>query len=573
MATMRFVCYLLLGCAVKVASRTAEVSDFEASCPAGHATRCQAATPSAPRAGGSTGSQGVEPWPGATLLDQELEELRAMRGLYKERIALLKELFREVAEQNQSRLPAVAATSGGGDASRESQARALQEGLPLLSEVTSSKETRPAASIGDYLISKAVILQEEPVTIVKFLPLRNPRTSSPTPLGQVQMPSTLLVVAGQADGTLRLFTPSGELATTFASGHEAPLKHVAVSPLHDEYIIVSSDAYGVIRVHKVNVRQRRVSREERQARRASTADKISQHLGSQLNVTVLFNKQMRVPSEGANGTGGERPQVTALAMASQQGTKYFIAGDAKGTLSVFTRNGTLHAKLDTGTGSAIKSLYVHLSTVLFLSGGAWGFVDLEKMEARKMDCPRFSGSVTAAIVDSQQQARVVAADDAGDLWVFAVQNKKQCKIEHRFPRGSVRPPVDLASVRGFTLALDGRSGTEPVSLAALNMSHVGKKKEDPVRRATPAVVWRRIGSPVRSWAVHKRYQQGDLMAFLSDDGHEIEIFEVLMQVYVQPTADNFGNFKLPVFAVAIVLVLGYQYVKGKGAFDPGLSEA
>merc|ERR1712129_154943 len=134
------------------------------------------------------------------------------------------------------------------------------------------------------------------------------------------------------------------------------------------------------------------------------------------------------------------------------------------------------------------------------------------------------------------------------------------------------PPVDLASIRGFTLTLGGfRDGEDTVALAALNMSHVGKRKSDPAR-SVPVTVWRRVGQPVRDWAVHKRYQQGDLLAFLSEDGMEIEIFEILMQAYVQPAEDNFSNFKLPVFAVAIVLVLCYQYVQGKGAFDPSIAE-
>merc|ERR1712048_291718 len=84
-----------------------------------------------------------------------------------------------------------------------------------------------------------------------------------------------------------------------------------------------------------------------------------------------------------------------------------------------------------------------------------------------------------------------------------------------------------------------------------------------------AVVWRRGRDAVRDWAVHKRYQQGDLLAFLSEDGHEIEIVELLMQVYQAPSTDSFGNFKLPVIAVAVVLVLGYQYVKQKGKFGGG----
>merc|ERR1712228_651721 len=84
-----------------------------------------------------------------------------------------------------------------------------------------------------------------------------------------------------------------------------------------------------------------------------------------------------------------------------------------------------------------------------------------------------------------------------------------------------------------------------------------------------SIVWRKNRAGTKSWTVHKRYQQGDLIACLSEDGHEIEIMELLMQVYTAPATDSFGNFKLPVIAVAIVLVLGYQYVKQKGKFGGG----
>lgn len=53
---------------------------------------------------------------------------------------------------------------------------------------------------------------------------------------------------------------------------------------------------------------------------------------------------------------------------------------------------------------------------------------------------------------------------------------------------------------------------------------------------------------------------------------EIEIYELLMQVYQPPPADILGNFKLPVFAAAMVLVMGYQFVKQKGPYE-GQDEA
>lgn len=499
----------------------------------------------------------------AGLLAQELEELRGLSQLYRERISLLEELQGVLADGSASGvLP---------EGLPWSSFKALQEGLPALAEVTASEASQPAASDGDFIVSKAVVPQEQEVLSIQFLPLRNPRGANPTPSGQVVLPTSLLVAA-QLDGTLRLFTPSGELASTFGAGHDKQLQHVTVSPLHDEYIIATCDVGSIVRVHKVNVRQRRLAKEDREARKGSIVEKLSQHLGTQVNVTVQYNRRFRMP----NGTDGVPLRVTAFSMVSVQGTKYFVSGHEEGNFTVHTRNGTIHARLTSGTGQPVDAISVHLSTVLFTSGGKWGFVDLDKLEAKPMPCPRFDGRVVSAVLDGQRQNRVLVSDEFGDVWVFNIHEKRRCKIEHRFPRGTVQPPVELQSVRGFAITLHHREsevsgGSRRSVLTALNMSHAGKKRDD-LARSVPVVVWRRLGPPVRDWAVHKQYQQGDLVAMLSEDGFEIEMFELLMQVYVQPQAESLSNFKMPVFAVAIVLVMGYQYVKGKGAFDPAIVE-
>jgi hypothetical protein len=456
----------------------------------------------------------------------------------------------------------------------ETHAKVLREKVPLLSDIAADTEA-PSAASEDYLVSKAVVPQQEAVSFVKFLPLRNPRTSSSSSSSsastQTQMPSALLVAA-QADGAVRLFTPSGELVLSFSAGHEQPVTHLTVSPSHDEYLVATGDVGGVIRVHKITVRQRRLTKDQKQSRRNSTDEKMSQFLGTSVNVTAQLTKQMQVPT----GSDGEAARMTALAMAAQQGTKYFVAGDAEGKVSIFTKNGTFRGKVDTTTtpGASIEGLHAHLSNLLFRAGDEWGYIDLEKLEVKHVECPQFEGRITAAIIDSQQSSRVLAADEAGSVWIFNVKNKKDCTVDLRYPKGATRTPIDLASVRGFVLGLE-RAGVNgaPVSVLALNMSEAGKRRGDAAimapGSAPGSVVWRRARPAVRAWAVHKRYQQGDLLAFLSEDGHEIEIMELLMTVYTAPAQDNFGNFKMPVIAVAIVLVLGYQYVKQKGKFGGG----
>merc|ERR1740121_2991548 len=81
------------------------------------------------------------------------------------------------------------------------------------------------------------------------------------------------------------------------------------------------------------------------------------------------------------------------------------------------------------------------------------------------------------------------------------------------------------------------------------------------------VVWRRERPSMRGWAVLRRSKEGDLLAFLSEDGKEIEIVELLMQVYAAPQSSNegFGNFQMPAIGIAVILVIGYQYMKQKNS--------
>lgn len=379
------------------------------------------------------------------------------------------------------------------------------------------------------------------------------------------MPASLLVVAG-VDGNVWLFTPLGEMVLTFSAGHERPVTHLATSPSQDEYMIATSDDSGVIRVHKIGVRQRRLSRDERLYRRSSTEEKMSQYMGSQVNVTMQFQKQIRMPKSKQTGAV---PQLTALLLASQQGTKYFVTGDRDGSVHVFTKNGTLRARINVSAGASVDSLTAHVGSILFRVGGEFGFLDLDKLEVKYMDCPRFDRHVTAVMLDSQQTSRVIVADTDGTVWVLNARDRGFCRVDHRFQRGVTRGQVVLASVRGFALGLEHTSRGSTV--VALNMSHIGKRKYE-LREAPSPVVWRHHRPRTKDWAVHKRYQQGDLLAFLSEDGLDIEIFELLMQVYIPPGEDSFSNFKLPVIAVAVILVLGYQYTRQKGMFGAAMEQ-
>lgn len=485
-----------------------------------------------------------------------MEELRGVVELCKKRIELLKEL-RDVA------------SSGYNISLPEPHLRMLREKLPLMSDIEVDADKAPLAVSEDYFISKAVITQEEEVSFLRFMPLRAPRASSGgsgSHSQQAAMPSALLVAA-QRDGTVRLFTPNGDLVLSFSTGHDRPVTHLATSPSHDEYLVITADEGGAIRVHKVVVRQRRPVKAKRKDQRPLNEEKASAFLGVQANVTYQFFREMQVPERD-----GETLRLTSVVMVSLQGSKYFVAGDDGGQISVFTKNGTLRKVIHTNltSGQADLELHAHASSLLYVQDGSWGFVDLERSQLRPTECPHFDGRAKTVIFDSQLASRVIVADEAGTIWVFAVKNKQECRVEHRFTLGTTNDVVSLGSMRGFVLALEG-GAVSPPALAALNMSHVGKRKQELAAAPSP-VVWRRSRAPTRSWTLYKRHQQGDLVAFLSADGREIEIAEIIMQVYTAPVQDSFGNFKLPVAAAAAVLILGYQYMKQKGGkgFDPSV---
>lgn len=497
----------------------------------------------------------------ADLITQEMDELQEFVSLCRERIGLLMELQANVDSGFNITLP-------------ESHVRALTEKFPLMSEVVLEDKRAPSGSADDYLVAKKTVRQDSPMLSVHFLGLKSPRapgSSSPSPAPSIPTPTALLV-ANREDGHVVIFSPTGELLTTFDAGHAGQaFQHLAVSQSPDNYFVATGDAAGEIRVHRISVRQRRLSEDEKKERRKSTDAKLSQHYGPQLNVTVQSVEEMQLPT----GSNGEPPRLTALAVAS---SKHLVAGDGEGKVSFFTRNGTFRGSVDaTTTPGGVEGLHAHPGAMLFRAGAEWGFVNAESLEITHVDCPQFEGSrIVAAAVDAQQSTRVLVADDEGTIWVLNLKDKRTCKVDHRFPGGAAPSIIELGSVRGFALGLETASSeaSSPSGAAifALNMTHVGKRSHDLLRAGEPTspVVWRKERGVVRDWSVFKRHQQGDLLAFLSEDGHEIEIMELLMQVYAPPpTTDSFGNFQFPVIATAIVLVLGYQYFKQKGKFEGG----
>lgn len=528
-------------------------------CPAGSAgaaCRGDGEQPSARKSSPSLAASA----PQVDLITQELDELADFIKLAQEKAALLKEL------------KAAAQAPGLSNA----QARVFKADLPVLSTIASEGERMPVAAAEDFAVSKTVMEMESPVLSIRFMLLRNQRpstsssSSSAASTAQLGMPNCLLVAA-QEDGRVKLFSPNGDLLLSFAAGHDQPVTQLAVSPTHEEHLVATGDAGGSIRLHRVNVLKRRITKEERLARNAVSDDKVSQYLGAQLNVTVQLQRQVQLPP----GSNGEVPMLTALALATNRGSRQVVAGDSEGRVSVFAKNGTLRGHVDVTAmeRASVEGLHAHHSQLIFRAGKKWGYVNLDKVDVMHVNCPKFEGRVAAATVDSQQLSKVLLSDETGSVWVFNVKNKKECELDNRFlPATAGVAPLELASIKGFTIGMQKATDNVSSSLLALNMSQRLERRRPGDQGPGPGgfVVWRRQGAPVQDWSLQKRQQQGDLVALLSADGREIEILELLMQVYnPPPSSDPFSNMKLPIMGVAVVLLLGYQFMKQKGGKGGG----
>jgi len=440
----------------------------------------------------------------------------------------------------------------------------------LLSEVAADPSALAIAAAEDYLTSKAVVHLDPPARLIRFLPMRTSAVKDTL----LALPQTVLV-AVQVDGTVQLLAPSGESLLSFSAGHERPVTLLAVSPswAHGDTLIATGDAGGTVRVHKVIVKPQRIPAAVRQRVDTVSPENDTRYLGASMvsfvNISVTLKNQL----EALSGVDGEAPRMTALAMASQQGSKYFTMGDAEGKISVFSIDGTFKSRLDgTSTpGAGIEGFYVHLNQLLFRAGPEWGYIDLENLVVKHVECPDFEGSrVTAAIIDSQQSWKVLVADEEGTLWVLAVRGARSCRVEHRFARGLTRAPIDLVSVRGFLLGLERGPGSDGNSasaahVVALNMSHAGRSESD-LRNAPSPVVWRSVRPPVAAWAVFRHRHDtpaGDLLAFLSEDGKEVEIMELLMQLHIAPVGESIllnPWITLPIVIMVVLAAVGWHYL-------------
>eukprot|EP00928_Gymnodinium_smaydae_P034922 TRINITY_DN2464_c4_g1_i1.p1 TRINITY_DN2464_c4_g1~~TRINITY_DN2464_c4_g1_i1.p1 ORF type:complete len:635 (-),score=139.84 TRINITY_DN2464_c4_g1_i1:152-2056(-) len=550
--------------AAAAAEDGAEGSDETCSAddPSPHCAAGRAATPAAEEAAALSrpavtvapprpASQSAAPRATADLITQEVEELEQYIKLCDERVAMLQELQGILETGVNISLP-------------DAHARLLREKLPLLADVVEEREVAPDGASEDYLVRSGDLVLSDSASFVRLLQLKSSATSpsgATTASGQGSVPSSI-IVAVQTNGGVKMFTNTGNLELSFDAGHDRPVTAAAVPSggIAEERLLATGDASGLVRVHRIQVRA--AKRAPRDNSSSLETERVSQYLSPQLNVTAQFHVQ--IDDAVGSADGGDGVKLTALAFTS---SKALVVGDSAGTVRIFSRNGTLKFTVDalTTPGEGIVGFAVPASgsSLLFWGGSEWGYLDTDKGEARRIECQGFESAIHDAVLDSQQSSRVIVASEDGAVSVLNVKNRKDCRVEHRFHKGSLGGSnAQLASIDGFALGLYRGDAQRTGAVTALNMSVVGKKR-NPLSQTSP-VVWRSHGEKWRDWSVLRRSQQPDVIALLGEDGQRIHVMELIMTAYRPPVQEDPMWFsKVPMALICIVLVAGYQYMKHK----------
>jgi len=411
-----------------------------------------------------------------------------------------------------------------------------------------------SASPKDFITTTGVVQLDRPASFARFLPLKNNRGSASS--GKSSSSSlpplpTGLFVSVDSSGQATLYTPTGVRVKEFHLGHETT--QIATSVGQDEHLILGASQSGSISCHVVRVRQGRLSQSERQARRNSTDERISQFLGVIPNVTVTADKSLELPS----GT----PEVTDMAVTTQRGSKHFVVADSDGGIAVFARNGTLRGRFFPETPSApggVRGLYATFGALLFWSKSAVGFVSAPGLAAPPLRCAEFAagGGVASAAIDATSSNRLYVALNDGSVASYNAKDRDACSFEVFLPQVAQRP-LRLEPFRGYMLAI---AEGAPAELHAYNLSARGRGADAPPPTVNAAFHWdlARVGQV----AVLRKTSGCDHAAFVRED-NVLVLSEMLFKPVAAPVADEFSDMRTPVILLAVVLVVGYQYMKNK----------
>jgi len=455
--------------------------------------------------------------PKEDLVTQEVRALEEYISAATDKVRLLKELK---------------AALGTGSVELPSMHKELlQAQLPPIDGI--QRAQTPMMNADDFSYLAAQVTLPESSFAIKFLPLRS--TMSHSVNTQTHTPTALIVTASGAG--LHILTPTGERVADLAIPGIELLE--TSKGTEDHFILVVGNGTKTMTKLQIRARPWKLTSEERAARKNAT-EKLSQYLLPEVNLTV--KELWSVPLEA--------PAVTDIQPVTQRGTKYIAVGDAEGQLRLHAANGT---QLSVTQGTDDEGGILELSQAQGIVYRSKRSVGLFSAEDQVIQLPcTFDESVHSLVRATGASQRLLVHAD-GALHAISTKDKAvSCKREWSFPI----PPVETFNVKGVILTVT--SGA-PGKLMALNLT----------RAEQLHVAWSREFDSIKVWDAYKRHNMGDLFAMLSGDGRQLSVWELLVPLEPVKSDESFGNMKVPVMVCAVVLVLGYQFMKGGGRSSGG----
>jgi len=402
----------------------------------------------------------------------------------------------------------------------------------------------PDSSPRDFLQLVATIPPrvEDPATFVQLVAVgsRSVETQSDLPR------AVALTVSPSGNCTVSTVTGSTLLETEL--GHSADILRVATAGTVDETMVLSLDAKGLMRTHKLLLTPTKSDKSDRDARRATKDDILSRYLHVKPQTSLTLDREFKLPSKG------HQRQITDIGIARLGGPTYVLAADDEGGITAFYKNGTRKGRaIATTDEGGVLGLLATPSAVIFHSSRRFGFVSGKSLDVKAVLCEE-AHNISSIAVDASSSHRLIVASTDGTIQAFNVKNKSECVYEQTFP--AISPgPVRLEAFRGYTLAF--QRNVENPKMFAFNTTNskggsllpVSMVFESQTRAKTDVSAIRRSSM-----------EGGDTLGMLHPDG-SLEIQKVLWKTFTQPVDDSFDFYRWPILGLAIVLVIGYQYWK------------
>lgn len=373
------------------------------------------------------------------------------------------------------------------------------------------------------------------------------------------------------DATSRLWIhnlDSQALLDGFDLGHESEVQHLQLSHSQDSHFVLTADRTGNMHVHTLKVLQHKVN----------ASDPASKEV--MLTVTANRSTSFRLPMAEAD----EAPRSLTSVMPVEGQTRLdFVAGDDRGGISVFMKNGTLKGRVMVTTDpGGVKGLQRTSLAVFFWSSHSFGFFSNGQLDVQNPACDGWQSPVHEAV--AIEGNRVVLALEDGDVLVFSTTHgkSKACDLALKFPRVS-HVPFALQVYRGHVVALPVRPHGSSRELYFFNLAAMNEGYGASVSRALALQASFEPQQPV-AFVMHSggsgaSSQSRGLMALRMAKAKGIELFEVALRTPHPSKMMGSGSGavgdesssgsmldwlpKVGVFGIALVLVVIWNVRKVK----------